>query len=464
MNSSSSSSTSPSTSNQSHSIKFIKPQDHLQHYATSSDSNLDSSSSDHRISYLLLELPPALLNPIKAQLADPSNQNQNQLELRGRLEDDLVLTTKDKTYSLRTIQNSNSVMICTTVPDPNHHHLPSLEVLQTVNETIEVYDVTSFPGTRLDRIKELLQPWAYRGEDEEEKRMVHIKETNNSLEPVTFDTLSNETRASDEEIRQYLSVLNVVELKDSLRILNLGYLAEILKEIIDSSLELGFKLDEPFMIEPLVEIVSVKMNIHTTVLLQVMSWYDTRQSSTTEKLQPFSLDSKATISFDIHKIVTVIGLSLLLSIKPTKVEPMNPRCNKTIQTTPIESFLKDWKTRVGETYAEQYCSIPSLKTHTIISSDQKNLIIIPIENLSSEPKTRMSQLFEIRHKWKLDELESFVKPITGGGVKKQMDELVLKFCRKIREKETIMVPDSTASTGFRNETVDVIWLTARNNW
>ncbi|EGG09095.1 uncharacterized protein MELLADRAFT_61341 [Melampsora larici-populina 98AG31] len=457
-------SSSSSTSNQSHSLKFIEPQDHLNHYPISSQSDLNPTSSGHRISYLLLELPPVLLNPIKEQLNNPSNQNQNQLELRGRLEDDLVLTTKDKTYSLRTIQNSNSVMICKTIPDSININLSSLEVLQTVNETIEIFDVTSFPGTRLERIKELLQPWSYSGEDEEEKRMGYMNDDDHSIEPITFQSLSNETRASDEEIKQFLSVLNVIKLKDSLRILNLSYLAEILKEIIDSSLELGFKLDEPFMIEPLVEIVSVKMNISTSVLLQVLSWYDTRQASTTETPQDLSLDSKTTISFDINKIVTVIGLSLLLSIKPTQVEPMNPRNNKTIQTTPIESFLTDWKTRIGEPYSDQYCSIDSLKTHSIISSDQKNLIIVPIEKLSSEPKTRMSQLFEIRNKWKMEELERFVKPITGGGVKKQMDELVLKYCRKIREKESIKVLDASLTKEFKMETVDVVWLTARNNW
>ncbi|KAH9810816.1 hypothetical protein DFH28DRAFT_1131648 [Melampsora americana] len=461
-------SSSSTTSSQSHSIKFIRPQDHLQHYPISSDSNFDSTSSHHRISYLLLELPAVLLNPVKEQLKNPSDQNQNQnqiqLELRGRLEDDVVLTTTNKTYSLKTVQNSNSVMICKSVPDEINDHSSSLEVLQTVNETIEIYDVTFFPGTRLERIRELLQAWSYRGEDEEEKRMAYNKDMNNSIEPVTFQTLSNETRASDEEIEHHLSVLNVIRLDDSLRILNLGYLAEILKEIINSSLELGFKLDDPFVIEPLVEIVSVKMNLNTSVLLQVLNWYDTNQASTSGTIQPLSLDSKTTTSFDINKIVTVIGLALLLSIKPTKVEPMNPRCNKLIQTTPIDSFLKDWKTRIGETYADTYCSISSLKTHCIISSDQKNLIIIPIEKLSSEPKSRMSELFEIQSKWKLEELERFVKPITGGGVKKQMDELVLKYCRKIREKESVKVLDASVSKGFKMETVDVVWLTARNNW
>ncbi|KAG0142225.1 hypothetical protein CROQUDRAFT_50634 [Cronartium quercuum f. sp. fusiforme G11] len=432
---------------QTHSLRLVDPHDHLQHFplpSTSAFLSPTSTSAHPQISYLLLELPPDLLKPIKDHLLQNDHGTALcPMELRGRLDDELVLTTSDKTYSLRTVQNSNSVMVCGTTPELGTGRV-SLEVLKTVNETIEIVDVTALPGSRLERVAELLRHSIYRGEEEEKRRAAE------GGSAVTFEQLSSETRASDAEIRSELVRLNVVEYASGLRMVSRAYLAEILGGVLGAIIELGFEPHEPLALSGLVELVCVQKNVHPPVLSQILGWYVSGLET--------PLDLEQSVTLDIGRIVTAVGLSLLLCIRPTKLEPMNPRCTKLVQTVPVESFLISWKARVGNAYGDQYCSIDSLNTHSILSVDQKHLTVVSVDTLSSEPKTRMSQLFEIRGRWRMDELERFVRPLTAGGVKKKWDELMLKYCRKIKEKESVK------GEGGKIEVIEVVWLTARNNW
>lgn len=69
---------------------------------------------------------------------------------------------------------------------------------------------------------------------------------------------------------------------------------------------------------------------------------------------------------------------------------------------------------------------------------------LPPARLSPDPATRFAELFTLQPRWLETEMSLFVDDLTGGD-KKKRDALVLKFVRKVKEK-------------------DVTFWTARNLW
>ncbi|EFP78277.1 hypothetical protein PGT21_010687 [Puccinia graminis f. sp. tritici] len=445
-----------SSSQEPHIIRFASPNHHQEIF----NSNIHPTDDDELVntSYLLLDLPPELLEPVKKQLQGHDTGNADlQMELRGRNDDEVVLTTPDKTFQLRTVQNSNSVMICGTGSLDDENQKLGLTVLKVIHETIELSDVTSFPGSRLDRIKELLQPHLYSGETNEAVRRAEDSDSTDAPIPVSLSFLSQQIRASDSEIQDYLRQLHVIELGGSLRMISLGYLSTILSGILKSLDELGVGPHEQFAVGPVVDIITSRLDIHQAALLQILHKF----SIDFKIHEPYdSFDPNQNASLKLQEVVNSIGLAQLLCIKPTKIESNhNPKDHRYIQKMNVESFLATWTSKLPEGLSE-HCSIESLSSHSILSNDQKNIIVIPIDKLSLEPKMRMSQLFEIQPKWKIDQIERFLTPITGGGMKKKFDELVLKFCRKIKEPSA-----SQSKQNSKNSNApETVWLTARNKW
>lgn len=65
---------------------------------------------------------------------------------------------------------------------------------------------------------------------------------------------------------------------------------------------------------------------------------------------------------------------------------------------------------------------------------------LPSSSLSSDPATRFSELFSLKSRWPEAEMGLFIDDLTAGD-KKKRDALVLKFVRKVKEKdETFWTP------------------------
>jgi sister chromatid cohesion protein DCC1 len=69
---------------------------------------------------------------------------------------------------------------------------------------------------------------------------------------------------------------------------------------------------------------------------------------------------------------------------------------------------------------------------------------LPSSSLSPDPATRFSELFSLKPRWPEAEMGLFIDDLTAGD-KKKRDALVLKFVRKVKEK-------------------DETWWTPRNLW
>ena len=84
-------------------------------YALEGSASASSSSSSSGIAtYSLVELPAALAAAAKSALSssDASSSILSKLVIKGQPNDDAVLCTDDTTYTMRSVQNSNSLLLC----------------------------------------------------------------------------------------------------------------------------------------------------------------------------------------------------------------------------------------------------------------------------------------------------------------------------------------------------------------
>lgn len=127
----------------------------------------DAPSSSQHATYSLLSLPPALLSVLN----DPATASS--LEIRGYRTDAAVLVTNDHTYSLRGVQNSNSLLLCSSgandtfgeaQTEDGRGERNNLVIHETLHETLEVIQGVA----RTERLEGLLKSSEYIGEDAED--------------------------------------------------------------------------------------------------------------------------------------------------------------------------------------------------------------------------------------------------------------------------------------------------------
>lgn len=123
-------------------------------------------------SYSLVELPAALLASVqstsKEASSSVSSSVRSDLVIKGQPTDDAVLCTRDATYNLRAVKNSNSLLLCRpAVNDKGKGKASNLEIETTLHQTLELELVVP----KLDRIAELLRGSEWSLEVAEEERV-----------------------------------------------------------------------------------------------------------------------------------------------------------------------------------------------------------------------------------------------------------------------------------------------------
>lgn len=158
-------------------------------------STLPSTESAPGASYSLLSLPPALLALISSTAF---TTGATPLEIRGHTTDAAVLVTPTETYSLRGVQNSNSLLLCSTAGGgfsfreddeggddagegrrkKRKGEEEKIAIEGTLHETLEVVQGVA----RTDRLVSMLRGSEYSGEDAEEGRDQSVRRVETRVE------------------------------------------------------------------------------------------------------------------------------------------------------------------------------------------------------------------------------------------------------------------------------------------
>ncbi|GAA5882581.1 hypothetical protein JCM3774_002730 [Rhodotorula dairenensis] len=414
--------------------------------AGSNDASTGSSS------YQLLALPPALLSQLAASDAAPTP-----LEIRGDGADAAVIVTATQTYSLRGVQNSNSLCVCTgTGPSssssgrkrwfgaddsPSDNDMadeegpatkrkrdePRIEIETVLHETLELVPTVA----RLEKLPGLLRGTEYTGDDDEAGRGTSASKF------YTFDSLRSRLPASDAEIRTALSRHRVVTHRGFLRPLPPAYLLQLLPAVL-SALPLPARLahpppDRPSKKAPQKGKASVPAVVADNTLAveadeqdvldaldavecgdedvarQVLGFFGDRDNS--GKRTRWKLEALA--------VVKELGI-VLLAQGGFGQQPAGP-------------FLDRWKS-LAAGFAPA-CDLALLAgVHLFRPAPLSTVQYLPPSRLSPDPATRFSELFALQARWPEAEMSLFVDDLTGGD-KKKRDALVLKFVRKVKDRD-----------------------------
>ena len=140
---------------------------------------------------------------------------------------DAVLTSNDKTFSIKKVETSNAVYIV----NPS-----SSDVYTIQSASQDYYELKNIPP-RMERISEMLKHSLFDGSDTGSENQVDASCL------LSYDDLRNEIQASDREFSNVLFSLGVVELRGKMRLLSKTAIAETTKQLIYTIIEKGWDID-----------------------------------------------------------------------------------------------------------------------------------------------------------------------------------------------------------------------------
>ena len=158
--------------------------------------NLDFSPSSSRESgsYKLIELTPDLVTCIENALENnqdlrsdsslctrlrPGIHEIHRLTIKGHPNEDAVICTEDKTFTLRSVALSNTVLVVTPIPDDPASNFTdgAIVIRDQLNEIIELVPVVP----KLHRLSAMIRDRQYDDGQEDDDTRVHENEVRQTI-------------------------------------------------------------------------------------------------------------------------------------------------------------------------------------------------------------------------------------------------------------------------------------------
>ncbi|KEP54434.1 sister chromatid cohesion protein DCC1 [Rhizoctonia solani 123E] len=380
-----------------------------------SDPNQDKYQDP--LHYCLVELPPDIVELAK--------QGQANLSIRGRPDDEAVLCTQSKTYAIRSVALSNSVLIMSNAgPDskPCDSAIELLEPGETNTLVIsgEVSEILELIPT-VPRLESLLQH--LRGcewNDDESDEETYESNVNDPLRRrrMTLDELRNIVQASDSELEEGLRKARILNLAGTLRPLPTSSLTEILVTLLLTIASTGLpRPPKPIPLLKLMQNIEDEFQVNPDVMEHIASWYGVITGKGDKRMW----------EADIKAIIGEIGVGILRRSEDAVEE--------------VE-FMERWKEQVGDMFTEHiditlldgnYLSTPVL--HTKYGEPSNTLLYYPRSALPTDAAQRFQALFLTRAKWKVEDIGVYLEDIAVD--KKERDRLMLKYTRQLTEPDGV---------------------------
>ncbi|KZW00287.1 hypothetical protein EXIGLDRAFT_667661 [Exidia glandulosa HHB12029] len=329
------------------------------------------------------------------------------MTIKGRKDDDAVICTEDKTYTLRAVVLSNSFLVVT--PPATDADAADLVIRDQVSQILElVPTVPKIAG----RLNTLLRDSEYREglEDESDGEDEDARPTKRRR--VSYDEVLDCVQASNAELEQSLQSGRVLHMRGELRPLERGYLAQMLKLLLNAIVAQKMSPDAA-LIDELV-LALQEHDVPREVTTQILPWFGTVEGNKWK--------------VNVAIVAQEIGVSILQTYQHESV----------LQ----ESFMAKWADAVGEAFAAsldlQLLEGNYVQSHIFARSDESQdgahgmakrlqLTYLPSASLPMDPGLRFNDLFLVKPKWRADELVPFLKDIAIDA--KARDKLFLKWCR-----------------------------------
>ncbi|PWN18577.1 hypothetical protein BCV69DRAFT_284885 [Microstroma glucosiphilum] len=383
-------------------------------------------------------------------------EEREHLVINGRHGDEAVLCTADKTYALREITQSNSLLLCSLVA-PQHssgsfteskgegegqgEKGPRLCLKSNVSQMLELVPVVP----RLERIVELLQGSMYEGEVEEKRKKGQRRYTPQEVRSVV--------QASDAEVQRGYDEHHVVLLDGQMRLLSPAYLHSLLLSlllIIDSNAYLPNDVPLQDAMNALREDHQVREEVAEAILCR---WFGQQKQTINGSGNGSGGEvvvkegSTTRVALDGTKLARFIGEQLLR-------EASQPMLLSTLMST--------WSKQLGDSF-QSYASLPLLDSLYLLhpapplptgssstaTATPRRIEHFPRSALPVAPAPRFQALFTARPSWTLQDLAPFIEDLAVDA--KRREALLLRFARAKRVEVPVPVLVGAQGKGGKGE-------------
>ncbi|KAG9014540.1 hypothetical protein FRB95_007221 [Tulasnella sp. JGI-2019a] len=360
--------------------------------------------------YKLIELPPELIKVVEAKDAKALTK----VSIRGRTTDDAVLCTDTRTYSLRSVQMSNSYLVLTGSNKAEDDH-GKLILRDQVNEIIELVPVVP----KLDRLTALLRGNSYKLDGDNDEDEDTEDDRPRKRRRFSYAQVRGLVQASDKELDRGLRDKHILSVDGHLQSIPASQLTQFLTFILTILVSHHSSKTTDISLKDLTDQLQDDHAIAPDVSRQICGWFG--------DIQP---GDKWTM--DVEPVVKEVGLGVLVEHRHRAL---------------TESQLLDkWKAAVGDTF-ESYVKLDLLAGNyvptipeTISTASSTNpkqyLKYFPASELPTNPSQRFTDLFLTRKSWKLEELAPFLQDIAVD--KKERDKLLMKFTRTSTDSDGVV--------------------------
>lgn len=345
---------------------------------------------------ILLELDEKILPDVLDQ----------RISLRGQLDEDAVLCTQSKTYAVKFVGNSNSVLL---IP-PSDQFSDESHIKRSTDEEVVASVIKVALGNmelveiapKIDKLKLLLSRNQLKlGELTETDDLDEMIDNDKSL--YRWDDLTDMIQASDEELRTALNSLSAVEINGYWRIMDESYMDAILNILLQNSILNDWSLDA--------------LNEGEVVGVLESDGFTRKIARHCLQVYGSKVDGDHLWRLDERKVCVHFARGILRGGKMK-----------------MESFMEEW----GRMVPERMCANFDMLEGEVLTETlgiQTWVYAFSISSLPCDPAARFSALFHERKKWEWRDLSPYIRDLSVPGL--SSDALLLKYTRR-----TQPTPDS----------------------
>lgn len=369
------------------------------------DLHFSPFSTDENASYKLMELPPEL-----ATLVENAIQNSDALDLviKGDTSEDAVLCTRDKTYSMRAVNLSNSLLVVTPPPDTDQVFSEDAVVIRDqLNEILEIALTVPRVSKLLGRLRGQEYDETNEDDDDDEEGYGEGEGAENGKGRYTYRQAREDIQASDAELDLCLKQKRILIFNDELRPIAPAYLNTLLQLTLNVLVSDSLS-HTAASVERLTSALAGEHGVSRVVSSQVFAWFGEIQGGGKWKM-------------DVEEVIKELGIGIL------RLHPADDAIEK-------GAFLAQWKEAAGDTFADRVALkllAGNYLQHTVLGTTLEKLSYFPSSALPTDPAARFADLFLTRNKWRVEDITAFLSDIAVNS--KERDKLLLKYCRALNE-------------------------------
>ena len=333
-------------------------------------------------------------------------QEGQTLVIRGANDDSIVLCSENKTYDMKEVVVSNTIVLFEDCISNKENLKPyTEEYLQQYPDSVPTnfcngvakkfsYFELKLTNPRLIKIKQLLKKCEFKGFDMDSKEVsLYVKQC-------TLTNFLDIIPASEREITGFLHAINACQLNGYWRLLDFNYCVECMGELLQLIESESWDYKEIPVEDAVTRINDSGELVPSVILRHLFKLYGSE----------FVKNDLSYCCLDTEKVCRFFAEMLL----------------KDVGKFNFSEFMQVWKESVPSDMNPEESFLSGLAIINKLTSPS-TITFFSSEDLPLETSARFNSLFQAKPKWTYDEIKPYIEPICFNGL--PVSTLLTKFTR-----------------------------------